>query len=312
MAFFASLVSLVGAEGFLRWRDLADPPAFEANAQYGYLMRPNQSASTRGHRFRINHAGLRGADFTLPKPNGVFRIVFLGDSITFGGGRIPDQDLFVNRAALILASSNHRQIEAINLSAPGWGIQNMAGYVATNGLLDADALVWVISSSDFRRPKSTLEENGFLEHKPWSRLIYATTHVFRFARRSVDNGVPQRTDSDPLRQNAHTLRRTLSQISNNNVACVVIAVPAAYENAQSLADLNTFRSATASVSVPFTEVRPALQQHRPEEMFLDGVHLSVDGHKVVSEAIVAFLQQTVFHQTQNSIAPEIRNARGKI
>src|SRR5438552_2563223 len=120
------LVILTATEVLLRFADIGDVTVFEANPDYGYLMRPNQSVSPRGHRFHINHAGLRGAEFTATKQPGVFRIVFVGDSVTFGGGRIREEDLFVSRIAEMIRSGNQSPIDIINAGVPGWGIQNMA------------------------------------------------------------------------------------------------------------------------------------------------------------------------------------------
>ncbi len=291
----ASLISLVGAEGFLRAFDLADPPAFESNPQYGYLMRPNQSVSTRGNRFRINQSGLRGRDFIIPKPNGVFRLVFLGDSITYGGGEIPDQDLFVNRIASDLASTENRRIETINLSAPGWGIQNMVAFVTTKGLFGPDFVIWVISSSDFRRPETSLEENGFPEQKPWSRLWYVIVTVLRIARFSL--GAPNHLHKEPatLEQNLRALHSTLWQMRQQNIPCGVVVVPAARESPGYIGDLNRFRSVSESLSVPFLETGPALKQHPSDRMFLDGYHLSARGHAAVADAITSFLRKSPFY-----------------
>ena len=95
----AAVVGLLAAEGVLRLWDVADPPAFVEDPQYGFLMRSNQSVSTRGFRFQINWFGLRGRDFAMPKRAGVYRIAFLGDSIPYGGGSIQDPNLFVNVVA---------------------------------------------------------------------------------------------------------------------------------------------------------------------------------------------------------------------
>ena len=113
----ATVAGLLAAEGILHLWDIADPPAFVENPHYGFLMRPNQSASTRGYRFHINQFGLRGRDFAMPKPAGVYRIAFLGDSITYGGGRIPDPDLFVNVVASQVQMPSDRRAEAIQFSA---------------------------------------------------------------------------------------------------------------------------------------------------------------------------------------------------
>src|SRR5262245_43722827 len=131
-------VIFLAGEGFARWLDIGDPPAFEKHDKYGYLMRPDQSVSTRGNRFQINRAGFRGIDLRSPRDPHVYRIAFVGDSVTYGGGSIPDRDLFVNRVASRFGVLTHHSVEAANISAPGWGIPNMAAYIETHGLADVD------------------------------------------------------------------------------------------------------------------------------------------------------------------------------
>jgi lysophospholipase L1-like esterase len=307
LALCASLLSLAGGEAFLRWLDVADPPAFEANPDYGYLMRPNQSVSTRGKRFHINQAGFRGDDFSFSKPYNALRLVFLGDSITYGGGQIRDPDLFVNRVASSLGRSQNRPMEAINLSAPGWGIENMAAYVAMKGLHDADVLIWVISEADFRRPKQTsLSSNGFFEEKPRSRLVYATLGILTVARLSLTRTVDPRPQT--LSQNVETFHRTLEQITKSKTACTVVVVPAAYGDAQSREDLSRFRAGAEALSVPFLDMGSAFQRYRPEDIFLDGAHLNAHGHEVVADAVVALLQQSVLRREAERHDPAARDA----
>ena len=66
---------------------------------------------------------------------------------------------------------------AINISAPGWGIQNIVAYVQSVGFYDADLVVWVVPADDFRRRKTLLSDYpGFPLEKPRlrSRLVFET------------------------------------------------------------------------------------------------------------------------------------------
>ena len=298
LALSSSLICLAGLEGILRWWDVGDPPAFETNPQYGFLMQPDQSVSTRGYRFRINHAGLRGDDFLMPKPSAVYRIAFLGDSVTYGGGAVPDKDLFVNRVAFFLSASEGRQVEPINLSAPGWGIQNMAGYVAAVGLYDADLVVWVISSADFRRPKTSVVDNKFRARKPNSRLLYVCNESWRKLSRLFLQGVSLHRDSygdrEILKRNLQVFQSTLAQITRKGTAVAVVVVPSlrGYEPVE---DLLAFRSAAASCSVPFLDTAPAFHRPRSEELFLDGEHLRTPGHEIIADVIARFLKENFFN-----------------
>jgi len=78
-------------------RFLAQVMTYERDPRYGYLMRPRQMVSTYGDPIEINALGLRGPPLLEPKPEGVVRVLFLGDSITYGGGRIHEGELFCRR-----------------------------------------------------------------------------------------------------------------------------------------------------------------------------------------------------------------------
>jgi hypothetical protein len=259
-------------------------------------LQPDQSVSPRGHRFRINRVGFRGDDFEVDKHPNALRVAFLGDSITYGGGQIPDKDLFVNRVPLSLEVPSRRPIESLNLSVPGWGIQNMAGYVTSKGLYHADLLVWVIASADFRRPKTTLEENGFWEVKPWSRIMYGGFVLARMSYQALGGHLgfgsgkaKAGSGLEILEKNLQTFHRTLAGVKNSGVSCLVVIVPAAGGYGSLHGDLVKFRSQAESLAVPVLDMGPAFEPHSSTELFFDGVHLTSRGHELIAESIVDFL-----------------------
>src|SRR5262245_41844844 len=51
----------------------------------------NGKLITWGHAVENNRFGFRERDFVTPKPAGVFRIMVLGDSLTWGAGLAPEE-----------------------------------------------------------------------------------------------------------------------------------------------------------------------------------------------------------------------------
>ena len=318
LVILSCVIALAIGEGLLRWLDIGDPPAFEKDPHYGYLMQPNQSVSTRGSRFHINREGFRGVDFAWRKPEGVFRIAFAGDSITYGGGSVPETDLFVNQVASRLSSLTNNKIEAINLSAPGWGILNIAAYLKTDRLPEVDLLVWVVPAADFRRPKMSLEEYGFPTKKAWSRITYlasvATSKVYNevynmgrrwwFIKSNETSGEAQAVRD----QNVQTLVYVLSGRMAKGNRVMVAFVPSQHGNDTDPEDLAVYRLAADSVSIPCLDLGPAFQRERFDKLFFDGMHLTSLGHKVAADAIVVFLTKQFFTGTEAKLAGEI-NAR---
>ncbi len=74
---------------------------------------------TWGHPVENNRFGYRERDFATPKPPGVFRIMILGDSLTWGAGLAPDE----RYGSLLEKSLNEtypgKKFEVLNFGIPG-------------------------------------------------------------------------------------------------------------------------------------------------------------------------------------------------
>ncbi|MFT4689683.1 MAG: lysophospholipase L1-like esterase [Limisphaerales bacterium] len=94
---------------------------------YEYSLQPGLSSATaapRGHpwNYAINSEGFRGPEFP-PKQTGRFRILFLGDSYTFGWGVDQDRIFPIQLLTLLNESATNRVFEGINLAVPGYNTE---------------------------------------------------------------------------------------------------------------------------------------------------------------------------------------------
>lgn len=98
----------------------------------GWALRPDseESSEATGQEvvYTINSAGQRDDEVTLEKPAGTFRIVFLGDSRTFGYG-VP-----IDRHFTRLIEGYFNKVEAINLGVSGYGVDQELLALRTRGL----------------------------------------------------------------------------------------------------------------------------------------------------------------------------------
>jgi hypothetical protein len=286
----AVLLVLASTELVLRWIDVADPPTFQANALFGYLMRPNQSASTRGHRFRINNVGLRGADVNA-RQLGERRVAFIGDSITYAGGKVPDADLFATRVSETLSALRRERVTAINISAPGWGIQNMAAFIGATGVFEADVVVWVIPSTDFRRRMTFLHDYAYPQTRPSSRLLYAAISWMAAAHnRDRRERTPEEYSAVPgadvLEANLATLDAALRALRVLDLP-LIVAVLADSAGYRDLAkDVGRFKSVADANGAAFVDLEPTFGMQNDAPLFHDGVHLNSRGHELVTHALV--------------------------
>jgi hypothetical protein len=288
------LTVLAVMEAVLRLRDLFDLPVFDGDLRYGYLMRPRQSVSPRGTRFLINRHGLRGPDFEDHKPSGTERIAFWGDSMVYGGGSVAEEDLFVRVVERILATRLTRPVEVINVSAPGWGIRNIAAYVDSMGLHDVDRVVWLIPEADFRRGQTSLATYpGFPITKSSLRIIGLLRVLLarlkvRFRRR------PKAMVSGPQRmaENIEACERVLHHVKRLERDIVIVLTPHA-EGYPSVGDVAAYANVAKQLSIPLLDLAPIVDSH--PEYFFDGTHFSPQGHAVVGRRIAEFLAETALH-----------------
>jgi hypothetical protein len=131
---------------------------------------------------RTNAAGFRGPALPGAKPAGVYRIVVLGDSFTFGFGVRERQAWPARLAALLDARTGGApRVEVVNLGIPGTGPRDYLWHLAHTGLaLEPDLVVIGFFANDvndvyqldrfgMRSPLFTLAalQDGGLAPRPW-------------------------------------------------------------------------------------------------------------------------------------------------
>lgn len=144
---------------------------YHADPEIEYLPQPDQTVMQGGVDMRTNAWGMRSASVDAHKPEGVFRVLVLGDSIVFGHTNIAHDDL----ATTLLSRKqldDGRRIEVLNASATSWGPGNMLAWLDRFGTLEADAIILVLSTHDLAddRTFQPLHRDGYPQTKPVSAL----------------------------------------------------------------------------------------------------------------------------------------------
>lgn len=99
--------------------------AEKKDSDVGYLHKPSSKAHLMGVDVEINSKGLRSKEFTeLPEPN-THRILFLGDSLTFGWG-VKEEETFARRLETSL--SKEQAVEIINAGHGNYNSTQEANY----------------------------------------------------------------------------------------------------------------------------------------------------------------------------------------
>jgi lysophospholipase L1-like esterase len=138
LAALGLLLALATAELAVRLLDIG--PSFQVlhreifrlsdDPVLGYELAPG----ARDGEAAINSAGFRDREFARAKPAGVFRIVAVGDSVTFGQPRKPDESWPKALERLLAERPAGPRCEVLNLGVTGYNVLQVAERLRTLGL----------------------------------------------------------------------------------------------------------------------------------------------------------------------------------
>ncbi len=113
------------------------------DAELGWKHRPNSEDVWRDIVVKINGKGLRGPELDYAKPDGVIRILYLGDSVTFGDGLESYEQTFPYVIESIFKSKFKTPIETINAGVSGYDAGQEYIYLSREGIKYSPDLVVV-------------------------------------------------------------------------------------------------------------------------------------------------------------------------
>lgn len=158
----------------LRYYGYGHPVLYVSHPTIGYFMAPNQELTRQGgSRISINEFGMRSGKIAKEKPASVKRVMILGDSVSFGGSYVDQDDIypsllqrFLQRKAAA-AGKGSLKIEVLNLSTNGWGPLHQLAYLKEFGTFGADLAIMVLPIYNLYRPLYHLPSVPFFDkNKP--------------------------------------------------------------------------------------------------------------------------------------------------
>lgn len=272
---------------------LGNPIVVAPDAACSYIEAPNQHTYRFFHEATTNHYGMRSAAFApLPAP-GTLRIMFVGDSITYGTSRVGQHDLFTQILLRELPSIVHRPVEVLNASASGWAVDNEISYVRSRGIFHSGLVLLVLNSGDVSQPRAILtstSQDSTTQHpvtaigEIWER--YLKPKLLHMAARK-DAGDQSNVDAQAdIRANLGELDQFQSLVAAQHARFAIIYVPFRSEiphpadQAQRI--LHTW---TADHHVPLFDMTDTEATEPTADITLDGGHFNVRGNHLVAEGV---------------------------
>ncbi len=171
------LIGIVLIEIFGSFIGLGNPLLYEPDQLVGYRLRPNQSQKRRKHaKVTTDNEGFRIDPSNEIKKNSEI-IVFVGDSVTYGGSYIDDKKLFSS----IYCKSLKENSICLNNGINSWGTMNMGRFIENYDIYSKKIpleIFLVILPGDEKRNFRSFSDTPFWSNPPKSPA--AINEVIKF------------------------------------------------------------------------------------------------------------------------------------
>jgi lysophospholipase L1-like esterase len=274
---------------------LGHPLVMKLDPAYGYMPAPNQELHRFFSHIRTNRFGMRSDDIERAKPKGKRRILFDGDSVTFGTTFVDQGLIFTSRITKELSGRN---TEVLNASAGGWAPANELGFLQAQGTFGADLVVLVLNTQDLTQPFAPYEAAVGPLRLPATAIgeLWARYIAPRVFRAPVAHDPGSEVKGEPaVEVETPKVLATLSAIHRlvaaNGARFAIVFSPSAGDEVTRYQ--GRWDKATAMLTdwaklqrVPVVDMREAYAGHPAAELYFDGIHLKPLGHELVEKAFM--------------------------
>ena len=291
LSVFIVVVLLFVVEGALRLMGFGDPILYQTNNAYRFAPQANQKKQRRrGAVVTIESHGLRCVrDWSQPAD---LRVLFIGDSVTWGGTSIDDTETFAHRCGQLLEEKTGSTVVCGNAGVNAYGTDNMRQRLAYLGVDDEDVIVVTLISPDTTRGLTDLRGGVFFNKPPPGPFCaiweIATFVLFKTALNMRFDAGLTHTDHDAAvaQESLARLLDTLKQKQQQGKKVLVILSPLQDELPSSETELTLqVRRAIAGSGLDFLDMYPVVNEHHSPGLFVDQMHLDVSGHELYAQTI---------------------------
>ena len=287
------VVAALGAELALRLVGLGNPVLVAPDPACAYILKPDQNVYRFFCRTRTDQYGMRSDPFpAVPKP-GTLRVLFVGDSVTYGTSHVDQAKIFTEVVHRGLPDVVHRPVEVLNASAGGWAPDNELSWVRSRGIFHSDIVLLVLNSGDLGQPRNAISDMGedTPSHRPataigelWSR--YLRYKLFHVAPKS-DAGDAAAPNADAtIRANLADLQTMDDLVVSEHARFAIVYLPFRREIPEPAAQSESaLRAWTAAHDVPLFDLTAVEAAYPTGQISLDGDHLNTNGNRIIGEAI---------------------------
>jgi len=278
---------------------LGSPVVYQYDAACGYLPSPNQHVRRFGCRNDINSFSMRSPDIAPQKPPGMLRVLFVGDSVTYGTTHVDQSKIFTSLLAHDLPGRLQRPVEVLNASAGAWAVGNEAEYLESRGTFQSDVVVFVLNTGDLAQPfnhQRLTSVEGYPDHRPLSGLYELCT---RYVGPRLIPALRPRPDMGSWASDAPDVAGILPQVlaaldeardlaMRSRASFRIVYSPAhggGWEHPAFAVGLRRLKDWARRTHTQLLDLTSPYAAAPSDEVYQDGIHLREKGNQLVASAL---------------------------
>ncbi len=257
---------------------------------------------------RTNSLGLRDVERSLEKPEGVRRILSVGES-TAAGAMVSIEEAYPSRVERGLRDRGE-EVEVINAGIEAYTSWQIFAWLEAEGMgFDPDMVLVYVEGND-EQPTGIVSEHQFQykvegtdrelyeRRKPLApalAVLYRSWAYLWLRKQTLrlPTDLPSARELGPVKavgevrvpeeDRAEAFRR-MTQLCEGR--CEIVVLQPAYRGRRANSSL---RDLAAELGLQYIDLMAAYEASGIEDFFIDGIHPTPEGHRVFAEAILAEL-----------------------
>lgn len=291
-------------EILLRIYGLGNPIIYEKSLLWGYSPMPNQkSKRLENAMVTINEDGLR----TSKKFTNANKIIFYGDSVTYGGSYIDDLEIF---SELVCEKLNKTKevYSCGNAGVNAYGIRNIVKRTQNyKKKFSNHYMIITIIEGDFYRNFSQIKSLPYFT-RPIQNIFKATTELTLYSLDIIRSNMRFGDNNNYYKKNHKDfdiieINESINELVNlykinkkNNTPIKIIWSPAFEDFSKNKIEYKNkkiFNILQKEIGDDFIDMRNLLENLNVDinKIYYDGIHLNKFGHSIYAEIITEIIKK---------------------
>lgn len=278
------IVASMGAiESMAKWLGLGKVVVYESSPVYGYRPIPNQDASRKAAvPLKFNNLGFRAEQDWEPNDS-ANKVLFLGDSVTYGGSYIANHQLFSHRAL-----ADFPNWQSANAGVNAWGVLNVYALIKQMEFLPADIYVSLFPEGDFYRGLMRIGGQPFWTAQPrfalqelWQYWVFKNHIKKTYAHPKTP--FSEKSTQQAIDIAANALKDLDNYLKSHGKKHIIYISPSMQQLNDGAPIDEKVQAALKKYNVEVVYLRDKIANlgvNNHAELFHDNIHLSEKGHQL--------------------------------